>query len=52
MLILAIFMGGVSIFLSGIGVGLRIGKYDEGYNEGRKQGRREAIELFWGECND
>ena len=46
MLIFAIFLGGVAIFLSGIGVGLRIGEYDEGYNEGRKQGRKEAMELF------
>ena len=52
MLILAIFLGGFGLFVTGISVGLKVGEYDEGYNDGRKHGRKEAIELFWGECND
>ena len=46
MLILAIFLGGFGLFVTGISVGLKVGEYDEGYNDGRKHGRKEAIELF------
>ena len=46
MLILAIFLGGFGLFVTGISVGLKVGEYDEGYNDGRKHGRKEAIELL------